>query len=93
MDKNDKLKEELAESRHVEIMTVGLAALGFAGAAIAIAYGIQVGWQLSLSMWGILAVGWGTLYYLARRNSRKRSEKIKQLDNQEQPSKPQTSTS
>jgi uncharacterized membrane protein YdjX (TVP38/TMEM64 family) len=93
MTKNDKLREELAESRHIEIITLALAALGITGISLGVAYGVWKGWLLSTIMMTIVIVGWLSLYYIARRNSRRRKEKIKQLDNQEQPSKPQSSTS
>jgi len=84
MDKNDKLKEELAESRHIEIITLALAALGFAGISLGVAYGIWRGWPSAFGMMSIVIAGWLSLYCIARRNSKRRKDKIKQLDNEEQ---------
>ena len=93
MTKEDKLKEELAESRHQETITVSLAALGFGGIALGVALGIAAGWSSGISMMSIVVAGWFALSYITRRNNEKRKDKVKQLDKQEQPSKPQTPTS
>jgi len=91
MNKNDKLKEELAESRHIERITLALAALGFAGISLGVAYGVWKGWLLSTIMMVIVIAGWLSLYYIARRNSKRRTDKIKQLDNEEQKPMPASS--
>lgn len=91
MGKNDKLKEELAESRHVETITLALGALGIAGVSLGVAYGVWKGWLLSTIMMLIIIAGWLSLYYLARRNSQKRRDKMKQLDNEEQNPMPECS--
>jgi len=83
MGKNDKLKEELAESRHAETITLALGALGIAGISLGVAYGVWKGWLLSTIMMVIIIVGWLSLYFLGRRNNQRRREKIKYLDNQE----------
>lgn len=45
MNKNDKLKEELAESRHDDLLEVALGAFGFAGVSIVLAY-----WQIQAGL-------------------------------------------
>jgi hypothetical protein len=92
MNKNDKLKEELAESRHQETITVALAALGFGGISLGVALGLAAGWSSGIPMMSIVIVGWFVLSYITRRNNQERKDRMKQLDTQEQASKPQTTT-
>jgi hypothetical protein len=84
MAKNDKVREELAESRHVETIRLALATVGIAGISLGVAYGIWRGWLYALIMMTIVIVGWLSLYFIARHNSTKRKDKISQLDEEEQ---------
>lgn len=89
MAKNDKLKEEIAESRHDDIIGIMLGTFGFAGLSAAIAFSVwqwqQNGpWQgLSafLGMIIIIGVGFLKVCSIARRKARSRKSLIEQLDN------------
>lgn len=89
MRKDDRLTEELAESRHVETIRLALAVLGITGISLGVAYGVWRGWLVSTIMMTIVIVGWILLYSLARRNSRRRKDRIEQLDQEEQELEPE----
>jgi Flp pilus assembly protein TadB len=93
MNKNDKLKEELAESRHDDLFGVALGAFAFAGVSVALIYWQIHGWMWAAVLLFVLVVALVRVGSVANRKKRARKELIAQLDNQEQPSKPQTLTS
>jgi hypothetical protein len=93
MTKDDKLKEELAESRHQETITVALAALGLGGISLGIGLGIAAGWPAGIPMVVIVIAGWFGLSYQTRRNNQKREDRVKQSDKQEPTSNSQSPTS
>ncbi|MGD9116338.1 MAG: hypothetical protein PVJ61_04060, partial [Dehalococcoidia bacterium] len=86
-DENDKLKEELAESRHEEITTIMLGTFAFGGFALAIAFGawqwqLHGLWQGSLAFFGtaiIIGLGYWGISNAVSRRGRERKDKIKQL--------------
>lgn len=92
MAKNDKLKEELAESRHKETIGVRFGAFILAGLALAVAYGQWQGWLASLPIFGFIAVGFVLGIVGIKREAQKRKEIIEQLDNQKQNPMPAKST-
>lgn len=93
MAKNDKLKETLAESRHDDMLGFALGAFGFAGISVALAYWQIQGWMSALEILVVLAAAMFGVNSISNRKKRARKKLIEQLDNQEQPSKPQTLTS
>jgi hypothetical protein len=91
MAKSDKLKEELAESRHEEIIGIMLGTFGVAALSLAVAFGVWQ-WQQNGSaavpstLFGLLLIigfGYWAVCSLASRRSRNRKKKIQQLDNKE----------
>jgi fatty acid desaturase len=83
MAKNDKLKEELAESRHKEIVGLRFGAFILAGLALAVAYGQWQGWLMSLPIFGLIAFGLVLGIPSIKREAGKREDKIEQLGNSE----------
>jgi len=93
MNKNDKLKEKLAESRHDDLLEVALGAFGFAGVSVVLAYWQIQGWPSGVALLFLFGL---LLVVVGRRANHKiqaRKDLIAQLDNQEKPSKLQTPTS
>lgn len=80
MAKSDRVKEELAESRHNDVMGLTLGAFGFAGVSLAIAYGMWQGWLEFIPMIVIIAIGYFWIDCVARRNRQRRSDLIQRLD-------------
>jgi len=83
MSKNDRLKEELAESRHTDVIGLMLGTFGFGALSVAIAYGLWQGVWAFLGMIVIIAIGYWAVSSYARRKARRRKDLIKQLDNRE----------
>jgi MFS family permease len=92
MAKKDKLKEELAESRHGEIIALMLGTFAIGALSVAIAVGWWQGWWASFPIMALIIIGLWGLRFLANRNTRRRKEKIEQLDNQEESQMPAKST-
>lgn len=91
MAKNDKLKEELAESRHEEIVVIMLGTFAIGGLSLAIAFGVWQGqqhgpWQGISAFFGtaiiIVAGYWGIGKTVSRR-AQSRKVNIKKLGNTE----------
>ena len=80
MDKNDKLKEEIAEIRHNDIMGLMLATFGFGALSVAIAYGLWQGAWPFVGIIVIIIIGFWRLFSVVISNKRRRKNLIKQLD-------------
>jgi hypothetical protein len=92
MAKNDKLKEELAESRHSEIIALMLGTFAIGALSVAIAVGWWQGWWASFPIMALVIIGLWGLNFLATRNTRSRKVKIEQLDNKEEGQMPAKNT-
>jgi len=81
MVKNDRLKEELAESRHNERMALMWVTCGFGALAAALAYGA---WQefgpSFIVMMVILISGFIGIWIAASRSRMRRRDSIRRLD-------------
>jgi len=93
MTKDGKLKEELAESRHDDMLGLALGAFGFAGISVALAYWQVQGWIPALELLAVLAAAMFGVSSISNRKKRARKKLIEQLDNEEQKTTPQTPTS
>jgi type IV secretory pathway TrbD component len=91
MAKNDRLKEEIAESRHNDIMALTLGVFGFAGLSAAFAYWMVQGWVAAIELMVIIAIGFALIQIRARRSWQKRKDLIKQLDNTKRNTTPDNS--
>ena len=80
MAKNDKLKEELAESRHDDIVGIMLGTFGFAGLSAVFAYWQVQGWLAGIELLVIIGVGFWVACFIAKRKAKSRKDKIEQLD-------------
>ena len=89
MAKNDKIKEQLAESRHNERMALTWLTVGFVALSAAIAYGVwqgttygvQQGVGAAVGVLLLILIGFIMIWVAASRNRRERKELIEQLDN------------
>lgn len=81
MAKNDKVKEELAESRHDDVIGIMLGTFGFAGLSAVFAYWQVQGWLAGIELLVIIGVGFWVVCSIARRKAKSRKDKIKQLGN------------
>jgi predicted MFS family arabinose efflux permease len=81
--KDDKLKEQLAESRHNERMVWLGATCAFGALSAALAYGAWQNWGPPfIGMMAILIVGFGAIFWVATPHMRqRRKDKIEQLGN------------
>ena len=83
MEKNEKLKEEIAESRHNESTALTYVTCGFGGLSAALAYGAWQGFVsiYFIAMMVILISGFLVIGNKASHQRRNRKDKIEQLDN------------